>query len=53
MNLGETINTGANERTPALSRDGHYLFFASDRPGGLGGLDIWLSWRASTHDLFG
>jgi Tol biopolymer transport system component len=53
MNLGQTINTGANERTPALSRDGHYLFFASDRPGGLGGLDIWVSWRAHTHDDFG
>jgi peptidoglycan-associated lipoprotein len=53
MNLGQTINTGANERTPALSRDGHYLFFASDRAGGLGGLDIWISWRAHTHDDFG
>ena len=53
MNLGQTINTGANERTPALSRDGHYLFFGSDRPGGLGGLDIWVSWRANTHDIFG
>jgi peptidoglycan-associated lipoprotein len=53
MNLGGTINTGANERTPALSRDGHYLFFASDRPGGFGGLDIWISWRVNTHDIFG
>ena len=53
MNLGGTINTGANDRTPALSRDGHYLFFASDRPGGLGGLDLWISWRANTHDIFG
>lgn len=53
VNLGGAINTGANERTPALSRDGHYLFFASDRPGGLGGLDIWISWRANTHDTFG
>ena len=53
MNLGQTINTGANERTPALSRDGHYLFFGSDRPGGFGGLDIWVSWRANTHDTFG
>lgn len=26
---------------PALSRDGSLLYFASDRPGGKGGLDIW------------
>ncbi len=26
---------------PALSNDGHTLYFASDRPGGLGGSDIW------------
>jgi hypothetical protein len=53
VNLGDAINTGANERAPALSRDGHYLFFVGDRPGGLGGLDIWLSWRANTQDIFG
>jgi Tol biopolymer transport system component len=52
-NLGGALNTGANERSPALSRDGHYLFFASDRPGGLGGFDIWVSWRTHTHDVFG
>jgi outer membrane protein OmpA-like peptidoglycan-associated protein len=28
---------------PALSPDGKKLYFASDRPGGLGGLDIWVS----------
>jgi hypothetical protein len=53
MNLGQVINTAANERSPALSRDGHYLFFATDRPGGVGGLDIWVSWRPNSHDDFG
>ena len=33
----ESINTNANERGPALSRDGRSLYFASDRKGGLGG----------------
>ena len=50
VNLGAAINTEFNERAPALSRDGHWLFFASTRPGGLGGFDIWVSWRAHTHD---
>src|SRR5215207_5676407 len=52
-NLGAVINSAANDRSPALSRDGHYLFFATDRLGGFGGFDIWVSWRAQTHDDFG
>jgi Tol biopolymer transport system component len=53
MNLGGIINTGATENVPALSRDGHWLFFNSNRPGGLGLQDIWVSWRRHTHDDFG
>ena len=53
VNLGAPVNTSFNERSPALSRDGHLLFFATDRPGGAGSLDIWVSWRAHTHDDFG
>lgn len=26
---------------PAISADGHTMIFASDRPGGLGGMDLW------------
>ncbi len=31
VNLGPTINTARNEAGPALSPDGHLLFFSSDR----------------------
>jgi hypothetical protein len=52
INLGPTINTAANEMVPAFSRDGHLLFFASNRLGGFGGVDIWVSRREHTHDDF-
>ena len=35
------------ESQPSLSSDGRVLFFASDRPGGYGGSDIWYSTRKS------
>jgi len=53
MNLGLAINTANNEAVPALSRDEHWLFFQSIRPGGLGGNDIWVSYREHTKDDFG
>jgi hypothetical protein len=53
VNLGPAINTAANEQHPAISKDGLSLYFGSDRPGGLGGLDIWVSRRASLDDPWG
>jgi hypothetical protein len=53
VNLGATINTADNDFVPTFSRDGHWMFFASSRPGGFGGQDIWASWRPQTHDDFG
>ena len=35
------------ESQPSLSSDGRVLFFASDRPGGYGGSDIWYATRKS------
>jgi hypothetical protein len=32
------------DRSPCLSRDGVWLYFASDRPGGKGGLDLYYVW---------
>jgi len=52
QNLGPIINTGAIEFSPAFSRDGHWLLFHSDRPGGFGGVDIWASHRVDIHDDF-
>lgn len=47
--LPETVNLpGFWGDTPTLSPDGLALFFASDRPGGLGCSDLWVSFRADT-----
>lgn len=44
MPIGSPINTpDYSEYTPSISRDGQVLYFASDRPGGYGNLDIWVS----------
>jgi Tol biopolymer transport system component len=53
QNLGPTINTSSNEQTPTLSLDGHRLYFASDRPGGFGNLDLYVSRRHNRRDDFG
>src|SRR6266480_7704871 len=53
VNLGPTINTASNEDTPSFSRDGHTMYFNSDRPGGFGLRDIYISRRMNTRDDFG
>ncbi len=53
VNLGSVINTGANDQGPALSKDGRSLYFTSDRPGGEGGFDLWVSRRESEDAPWG
>jgi hypothetical protein len=43
VKFGSNINTEHWEPSACLSRDGNVIFFISDRPGGLGGKDIWKS----------
>lgn len=44
--LGKKINLPNNdEMTPYLASDGETLYFSSDRPGGLGDNDIWMTKR--------
>ncbi len=46
-NLGSTINTEGLEIHPFVAADESYLIFASDRPGGLGGYDLYISFRTN------
>ncbi len=45
QNLGNMVNSDRWESHPAISADGLTLYFASDRPGGQGGTDIWMTKR--------
>jgi len=53
VNLGPAINSTANDQQPAISPDGLSLYFTSNRPGGLGGFDMYVSQRASVFDAWG
>ena len=52
-NLGPTFNTLGWDEGPNISADCLSLYFNSDRPGGYGGHDIWVSTRATTSDPWG
>ena len=42
-NLGKPVNSMYWESQPSLSADGKILYFASNRRGGFGGRDLWVS----------
>ncbi len=50
VNLGPVVNSAFNDQHAAISKDALRLYISSDRPGGFGGRDIWVSRRASLED---
>ncbi|MFQ5636668.1 MAG: TolB family protein [bacterium] len=42
-NIGPPINTPYNEASPFIAPDGSYLIFESNRPGGYGQVDLYIS----------
>lgn len=47
INLGPNINTNSWEGSCSVTSDGKTLYFASERPGGFGGRDLYVSQRQS------
>ena len=50
LNLGRNINSRSWDSQPALSADGRKLFFISDRGGGFGKRDIWMSQKDANNE---
>ncbi|PLX17843.1 MAG: hypothetical protein C0599_13210 [Salinivirgaceae bacterium] len=50
VDMGDKINTKYVESGATLTPVGDTLYFASDREGGLGGMDIWMSIRLPDGD---
>ncbi len=44
-NLGAVVNSESWDSQPSISPDGLTIYFASNRPGGQGGTDIWMTTR--------
>jgi hypothetical protein len=53
INVGPPLNTQYNDMYAILTADGLTVYFTSDRPGGLGGDDLWVSRRESTDASWG
>ncbi|MFB0554093.1 MAG: DUF4440 domain-containing protein [Phycisphaerae bacterium] len=53
VNLGPTVNSSDGDHCQSFSSDGLELYFESDRPGGLGSDDLWVTTRATTEDDWG
>ena len=52
-NLGPVVNGPADDSYSSISDDGLALYFGSNRSGGHGGWDIWVTERATVNDLWG
>lgn len=53
QNLGPDVNSPYDDWAPFVSSDGHRLFFQSNRFGGFGGADLYVSRRQDKNNDFG
>jgi hypothetical protein len=53
VNLGANVNSMGNDGEATISPDGLALFFNSDRPGGSGNYDLWVTTRPSVRHPWG
>ncbi|MHC4629281.1 MAG: hypothetical protein ACYTDV_20060, partial [Planctomycetota bacterium] len=52
-NLGSVVNSSSNDAAPNISSDGLSLYFTSNRPGGYGSWDIWVTTRETIDSPWG
>lgn len=50
INLGPIVNSSSGDAVPSILPDGLTLLFESDRSGGSGGCDIWVTTRTKMND---
>lgn len=53
VNIGSVINSASHDGKATISADGHRLYFSSNRTGGLGQFDLYVSYRKHKDDDFG
>ncbi len=49
QNLGGTVNSAYDDWYPVIAEDGSFMIFVSDRPGGYGAGDIWISYKSGEN----
>ncbi len=52
-NLGPLVNSPKHDSLASISADGLTLYFSSDRPGGYGNFDVWMTTRATRNAPWG
>jgi hypothetical protein len=52
QNMGERINSPSNDSLPFLGPNEHVMYFHSDRPGGCGEGDIWMTRRRNKNSAW-
>ena len=53
VNVGSGVNSAFQENYPSISPDGLAMYFDSNRPGGFGNTDIWVSRRSNISSPWG